>query len=146
MNTVSRRSRTLARIGAMLIVLLGERSLSTQAPPPDGVQMLLGRLQQALERNDSALFASLFSEAVPSALVARYREEMFSSDAIRYVVRERERASIAGDANAYRLFVELFVESAGHGRMVSGPLTVRKPSGGDDGSWRITAAEGPSSV
>jgi hypothetical protein len=88
----------------------------------------------------------LFTDAVPAAQVARYREEMFSSDAVRYVVRERERAPIAGDANAYRLFVELFVESAGRGRMVSGPLTVRKPPGGNDGSWRITAAEGPSSV
>src|SRR6188508_751640 len=99
MSTVSRRSTTLAHIGAILIVLLGERALRTQAPPPDGVQMLLGQVQQALERNDPALFASLFTDAVPAAQVARYREEMFSSDAVRYVVRERERAPIAGDAN-----------------------------------------------
>src|SRR4026207_1665713 len=103
MTTVSRRSTTFARIGAILLVLLGERTLRTQAPPPHGVPKPLRPLQQALERNDPALFASLFTDAVPAAQVARYREEMFSSDAVRYVVRERERAPIAGGGNGYRV-------------------------------------------
>jgi peptidase M1-like protein len=147
MHTLSRRSTTVTRIGAILVVLLWECPLSSQLPPQDGIQLLLGRLQQALERNDSAAFASLFTDAVPAEQVAQYREETFSADAVRYVLRERERAPLAGgDGNAYRLFVELFVESAGRGRMVSTPFTVRRPPGGGPDTWRIAAAEGSSSV
>ena len=146
MTRVSRRSTTIARIGAILVVLLCERPLNGQLAAPDGVQLLLGRLQQSLERGDAALFASLFTEAVPAAQVEQYREETFSRDAVRYVLRERERVPIAGDGNAYRLFVELFVESAGRARMVSSPLTVRRPAGGGVESWRIAAVGGSSSV
>ena len=91
MHTLSRRSTTMARIGAVVLVLLWERPLRSQLPPQDGIQVLLSRLQQTLERDDAAGFAALFTDAVSAPQVAQYREEMFSPDAVRYVLRERER-------------------------------------------------------
>ena len=66
----------------------------------------------------------------------------------RVVVNERDRAPLENSlpGNGYRLVVEMFTETSGRARIVTALLDVRRPNDGGADAWRITAAQGLTSV
>ena len=114
-----------------------------QTPPADGVQLLLGRLQQALDRGDAEMFASLFDSDPQAAHLTAYRNELMQTGVVRRVIRERDRLPLESvpSGEGYRLVVEIFEETTGRARVITAGLLVRRPSSGGPDSWRIREAE-----
>ena len=128
--------------------LLYTRPVQGQASAVDGVQLLLGRLQEALDREDDQSFPSVFHSSVPADDLSDYRNELMRTGVIRRVIRERDRLPLEGvpSGEGYRVFVEIFEEMPGRARVITADLTVQRPSSGGVDSWRISKADGLSAV
>ena len=118
------------------------------AAPGDGTSALLQRLQIFLQAGDRAGFVSLVSETAGLEQVNLFADDLFVPDVRRVVVNERDRAPLENSlpGTGFRLVVEMFTETASRARIVTALLDVRRPNGGDDDSWRITGAQGLTSV
>ena len=137
------------RLGAVLVCVLACPALaSAQAPPEDGVTHLLARLQALLQTGSSAGFASLFSGDFPSDEIEPFAEGLFTPEARRAVVAERDRMPLTGvlPGDGYRVIAELFTESAQHARIVTVAFDMRRPTGGQADSWRIVDAAAKTSI
>ena len=121
--------------------------LYAQTPPPDPVDLVLQHTTEILNAHDRAAFPSLFSGVSPS-LVDALAMELFADDSVRTTVRERDRADLEAvpKGDGFRVVAEFFVESAGHARIVTITVGIRRPPGGDVNSWRIVRSEGSTSV
>ncbi|NOT26553.1 MAG: hypothetical protein HOP16_10675 [Acidobacteria bacterium] len=117
-------------------------------PGTDGVQLLLTRLEELLRTGDSDGFAPLTDNNTPPEQIEQFTADLFRPDVVRAIVNERERSPLDGAApgTGYRLVVEMFVESAGRARILTTLLDVRRPVGSDSSAWRITGAQGVTSV
>ena len=117
-------------------------------PGADPVAALLTRLEQMLVRGDSSQFAGLFGEDVAPAGIRRYEIDLFLADAVKAVVRERDRAPLEGvpPGDGFRVVVEFFVATPGRARILTAGMDVRRPPNGALPSWRIVMLEGISSV
>jgi hypothetical protein len=118
------------------------------APGTDGVELLLTRLEQLLRTGNSAGFETLADDSVPRDQIEQFAADLFRPDVVRAIVNERERSPLDGAApgTGYRLVVEMFLESAGRARILTTLLDVRRPADSDDAAWRITGAQGVTSV
>ena len=115
---------------------------------PDGIALLLDRLEVLLQQGDRAAFASLADAAADPDQVGQFGADLFVAGVRRVVVSERDRAPLESSlpGNGYRIVVEMFSETSGRARIVTSLLDVRRPNGGGLDSWRITAAQGLTSV
>jgi hypothetical protein len=115
---------------------------------PDGVSMLLDRLETLLQQGNQDAFSSLVESSADLDQVAQFSADLFVSGALRVAVNERDRVPLENSlpGNGYRLVVEMFTETSGRARIVTALLDVRRPNGGGDDTWRITAAQGLTSV
>jgi hypothetical protein len=115
---------------------------------PDGVTMLLDRVETLLEQGNQDAFASLVDSSADLDQVAQFSADLFVPGALRVAVNERDRVALENSlpGNGYRLVVEMFTETSGRARIVTALLDVRRPNGGADDTWRITAAQGLTSV
>jgi hypothetical protein len=114
----------------------------------DPVDVVIERLAATLNARDRDGFTALFSVSVPAAVVQRYATDLLMPNAVRTVVRERDRGPLEGapPGDGFRMVVEIFVESPGRARILTSGMDIRRPPGGDIDSWRIVGAEGLSSV
>src|SRR5690349_11989466 len=115
---------------------------------PDGVTLLLDRLETLLQQGNQDAFFSLVDSSADRDQVAQFSVDLFVPGALRVTVNERDRVALENSlpGNGYRLVVEMFTETSGRARIVTALLDVRRPNGGGDETWRITAAQGLTSV
>jgi hypothetical protein len=101
-----------------------------------------------MEREDAALFGSLFDPTVSAAQIERYRQELIRPGVTRRVLRERERVPLGESPadSAYRVSLELFEETGRQARLVSAGLTVRGPADANHDMWRIASADALTAV
>ena len=112
--------------------------------PPDGVAVLLNRIEKLLPSGDPAPFDALMSSVAPAEPLRQFVADLVMPGVTRAVVRERDRAPLDGTlpGDGYRLVVDLFMEGAMTARIVTARLDVRRAhrSGSED-DWRVGAAE-----
>ncbi len=140
-------------IGSVLAFALGfagalPAEAADQPAAPDGVAYLLGQVSKALLVGSPGQFMALVSPFADEDRVQRFATETFTSGVTRAVVRERDRAPLAGalPGDGFRLTVEVFVENGQRGRVVTWRVDVRRPSRSDPSTarlddWRIVAIE-----
>ena len=118
------------------------------AAAPEGVALLLDRLEALLQKGDRAGFVALVDTAADPDQVEQFGADLFVAGALRVVVNERDRAPLENSLpdNGYRVVVEMFTETSGRARIVTALLDVRRPNGSGPDAWRITAAQGLTSV
>ena len=109
---------------------------------------MLGRLETLLQTGDAAGFASLVGGEVSAEQLAQFAADLFRPGIRRAIVNERDRAPLDGatPGAGYRLVVEFFTETESRARIVTALFDVRRPAGSDADAWRITAAQGLTSV
>jgi hypothetical protein len=135
-------------MGRHLVVLLlwalgsTNHAAAQTLPEPDGVDLLLARLERFLEGGNRDGFALLADGAQPSKEINQFATDLFQPETRRAVVRERERVPLqsALPGHGYRVVAEVFLESAARARILTAVLDVRRPADGDVDSWRLTAA------
>jgi hypothetical protein len=133
----------------VLLAVSGDARGQTTSAPPDGVAVLLNRVEQLLLKGNSAGFTPLFSSAAPPDPLRQFAEDVVAADVTRAVVRERDRLPLDGvlPGDGYRLVVDLFTESKTRGRIVTARFDVRRPRGATGAEdWRLAAAERLTSV
>jgi hypothetical protein len=121
----------------------------TATAAPDGVIVLLARLEQMLQASDPSQFTTLLSPLASVDQAQEFASEIFMPETKRAVVRERDRAPLQGalPGDGFRLVVELFTESAARGRIVTARIDVRRPRTSEElAAWRISAVERLTSV
>ncbi|MBF8300437.1 MAG: pepN 3 [Acidobacteria bacterium] len=135
-------------VGSQSDPTLAQAAFAQPAPTPDGVELVLARLETLLQTGDSAGFASLVGEDASSEQVEQFAADLFRPGVRRAAVHERDRAQLAGalPGAGYRLVLEIFTETEGRARIVTTLLDVRRPAGSDAHAWRITAAQGLTSI
>ena len=118
------------------------------AQTPDGIALLLDRLETILRNGDSAGFLTLVDSTAEIDQVQGFSSDLFVPDAQRVVVNERDRAPLENSLpdHGYRLVVEMFTETSSRARIITALLDVRRPNGSGDDAWRITGAQGLTSV
>jgi hypothetical protein len=127
-------------------------AVATESPAadaaPDGVNSLLDRLETLLLQGNQGAFTTLVDSSADLDQVAQFSADLFVSGSLRVAVNERDRVPLENSlpGNGYRVVVEMFTETAGRARIVTALLDVRRPNGGGDETWRITAAQGLTSV
>lgn len=135
-------------LAVLLACALTCPSPAVAQPAPDGVELLLTRLQTLLQSGASAEFASLVARDVGQPEIEQFTSDLFTADIRRAVIVERDRAPLAGalPGDGYRLVAEMFTETPERARIVTALFDVRRPAAGAPDSWRITAARAASAV
>lgn len=140
-----------ARLVSLLgCVLLGASLAHAQAPAAgDGIERLLGRLQQIVQAGDRPALDQLIEQGTLNPdEIEQFAGDILREGVLRAIVRERDRGPIDGQVpdHAYRLLVEFFTETAGRARIVTMMLGVRRPDGGGPETWRIAGVQPMRSV
>jgi hypothetical protein len=114
----------------------------------DPVDAIVAQLSATLNARDRAGFAALFGPPVLPIQIERYAADLLIPNAVRTVVRERDRRPLEGapPGDGFSIVVEIFVETAGKARILTTGFDIRRPPGGTIDTWRIVGAEGLSSV
>jgi hypothetical protein len=115
---------------------------------PDPITVVIDRLEESLNARDRRALTGLFADAVPVTDVDRYASDLLNPNAVRTVVRERDRGPLEGapPGDGFTMVVEIFVETPGRARIHTSSLDIRRPPGGVIESWRIVGTAGLSSV
>ena len=95
---------------------------TAQTPPPDGVNVLLARLEMLMQGGDAAGgLSSLLVPTFPSDDLENFKEYLLKPDTRRAVVAERDRTPLVGalPGDGYRLMAELYTESSERARIVT---------------------------
>jgi len=100
------------------------------AAPPDGVAVLLNRLEQLLEQNNRDDFPSLISTPdITGEEAEQATDDLFSYETTRATVRERDRTQLetALPGDGYHVIVDVMTETAARARVLTARLDVRSP-------------------
>src|SRR3954468_10494906 len=111
-----------------------------QPSPPDGVGLLLHRLQQLLQQNNRDEFPALLSTTdITGEQAEEATDDLFSYETTRAVVQERDRTPLEGSlpGDGYHVIVEILTETAARARVLTARFDLRRPRDGDVNSWRI---------
>jgi hypothetical protein len=111
-----------------------------QPGPPDGVGLLLHRLEQLLQQNNRDDFPALLSTPdITGDEAEQATDDLFSYETTRAVVQERDRTPLEGSlpGDGYHVIVEILTETAARARVLTARFDVRRPRDGDVNSWRI---------
>jgi hypothetical protein len=141
----------MTRVAALGLLLAG---LTAGAQQPaderdDGLALVASRLEQALVKNDPALYLALVAPGSDHASTRNFAEGAFVSGVTRAVVRERDRAPLAGatPGEGYRVLFEAFIERGRAARIATWQIDLRKGGGdGGAGGWFIVGVQQISSV
>jgi hypothetical protein len=117
-------------------------------PEADGIDQLLAQVQTVLATGTPDDFAALIDTQAPPEQVRQFTTEILQPGIVRAVVSERDRSQLENTApgTAYRLVVEMFTETASRARIVTSLVDVRRGAGADRDAWRITGAQGLTTV
>ena len=129
-------------------ILWAAAPLAAQTREPDPAEVMVRKLERALNAGDRPGLLALFASSVPERQVEQYTNDLLVSGAVRTTLRERARAPLEGapPGDGYSLIIEFFIETAGKARIFTAGMDIRRPPGGDIESWRFAGAEGLTSV
>jgi hypothetical protein len=139
----------LLAAGLLVVSAQGQAQGQAQGPAQvDPIAVMVERIEQSLNARDRPGFTALFGDRVPVILVDRHANDLLIPNAVRTVVRERDRGPLEGapPGDGFRMVVEIFVETAGRARILTSNMDIRRPPGGAIESWRIVSSEGLSVV
>ena len=132
-----------------LLVALACLSLACPAgaqplSPPDAIEKLVVRLEQALTSGDRAALLALTVKDTDASTLDEFAEAA-GENPTRVVIKERDRLLLEG--NRRQLLIELFVERGIEARLATWRVDVRPPPAkADPNDWRIERMEPVSNV
>ena len=146
----------LVRTLLVLLVLSSAPALAGQGPArPQGeedlqIQALLQAVETSISTMDRARWIDLLSAGADRDQALEFYSAMVPQGITRVVVKERDRAPLAGTlpGEGYRLVVEVFIETGPRGRIATWRLDIRRPRGENLGPqpWRIVSEDRLASV
>jgi hypothetical protein len=144
-----------AILAAMLLLCASGSSAQPPAQPEPSdedlsIQALFQALETAISTTDRAAWLSLLSEGADRDQALEFFDAMVPQGVTRAVIRERERAPLAGvlPGDGYRLVAEVFLETGPRGRVATWRLDIRRPRGEvtERQPWRILSEDRLSSI
>ncbi len=112
--------------------------------PPDAIEKLVARLEQALAVADRAALLALTVKDTDASTVDEFAESAGTSPT-RVVIKERDRLALEG--NRQQLLIEVFVERGIEAKLATWRLDLRPPGAkADPTGWRIERMEPVSNV
>jgi hypothetical protein len=142
-------ARSGGRDGRGLIValacLLVARGVAAQTPtPPDAIEKLVVRLEQAMAAGDRAALIGLAIKDTDASTLDEFAAAA-GEKPTRVVIKERDRQTL--DNNKRQLLLEVFVERGIEGQLATWRLDLRPPAARDNpDDWRIERIEPVSNV
>jgi hypothetical protein len=114
------------------------------------IQAFLQSVETAVSTMDRARWMELLSASANRDEAGEFFSSMVPKGITRAVVKERDRAPLAGTlpGEGFRLIAEVFIETGPRGRIATWRLDIRRPRGQDLGPqpWRIVAEDHLASV
>ena len=129
------------RLHLTLVCLLAAQSAAgqPQPTPPDAIEKLVARVEQALAGGDRDALLALTVRDTDAASVDEFAESA-GTNPTRVVVKERDRLPL--DGGRQQVLLEVFVERGIEGRLATWKMDVRPPAvKADAGEWRIERLE-----
>ena len=112
--------------------------------PPDAIEKLVARLEQALAASDRAALLALTVKDTDASTVDEFADAA-GANPTRVVIKERDRLTLEG--NRRQLLIEVFVERGIEAKLATWRVDVRPPPAKTDPSdWRIERMEPVSNV
>src|SRR4030095_5406813 len=102
--------------------------------PPDAIERLVARLEQALAGGDRAALMSLTARDTDAASFDEFVSPA-GKNPTRVAVKERDRLPL--DNGKLEVLLEVFVERGLEGRLATWRMDLRPPVGKTDPDWRI---------
>ena len=114
------------------------------------IQTFLQAVETALSTGDRNRWIDLLSANADREQALEFFEAILPQGLTRAIVKERDRAPLAGalPGEGYRLLAEVFMETGSRGRIFTWRLDVRRPRGDDNERqpWRIVGQDRLSTV
>jgi Peptidase family M1 domain len=128
-----------------LACLLVAHTAAAQLPsPPDAIEKLVARLEQALLAGDRAALLAMAVRDTDASTLDEFAT-VAGDKPTRVVLKERDRQALEGGSQ--ELLIEMFVERGIEGYLATWRVTVRPPAAkADAGDWRIERMEPVSNV
>jgi hypothetical protein len=138
-----------AMVLAVPAVLAFLATASTGAAQDDRIGAFLDRVAAVLEAGSTGQYARLFAASVPREEVEALAGESVEAGVTRAVVRERDRAPLAGvpAGEGYRLLAEVFTAFGPRGRIATYRYDIRRArtpagdEGAEDEEWQLAGQE-----
>lgn len=146
--------------GAFLAAVLALCATVAGAQPSDqpsdedlSIQEFLQAVETAISTTSRAAWLALLSEGADRDQALEFFDAMVPQGVTRAVIRERERAALAGvlPGDGYRLVAEVFLENGPRGQLATWRLDIRRPRGDlaeltERQPWRIVSEDHLSSI
>jgi len=132
-------------VGVALVCLLMAHGAAAQTTtPPDAIEKLVVRLEQAMAAGDRAALIGLAVKDTDASTLDEFAAAA-GEKPTRVVIKERDRQSLEG--NKRQLLLEVFVERGIEGQLATWRLDLRPPAPKDNpDDWRIERIEPVSNV
>jgi hypothetical protein len=112
--------------------------------PPDAIEKLVARLEQALARSDRAALLTLTVKDTDASTLDDFADAV-GENPTRVVIKERDRMALEG--NRQQLLIEVFVERGIEAKLATWRVDVRPPAApAGPAEWRIEHVEPVSNV
>jgi hypothetical protein len=138
----------------LVLVLASAPGFAQTVEPPSAEDLSIQAFLQAVEGSVQAMdrqrWTDLLSASADRAPALEFFDFGIPEGVTRVVVKERDRAPLAGTlpGDGFQLVVEVFIETGPRGRIATWGVDIRKPRGDTDDPqpWRIVAVDLLSSV
>jgi hypothetical protein len=131
-------------VGALVCWIVAHGASAQTPTPPDAIEKLVVRLEQALGSSDRAALISLAVKDTDASSLDEFAAAA-GEKPTRVVIKERDRQTLEG--NKRQLLLEVFVEHGIEGRLATWRLDIRPPAPKDNpDDWRIERLEPVSNV
>ena len=133
---------------ALLALTLGG-SVFPRAQEPDGVRLLLARMERILQAGDGPGYLAALADSADRNRARDFIGSELLPGAKRAVIQERDRQSLPGTlpGNGYRLIVDSFAEYGSRARAATWRLDVKRTgAAGTEGEWTVADEERVSTV
>jgi hypothetical protein len=137
--------RLLLALACLALAPVPSSGAGVQPPsPPDAIEKLVARLEQALAGSDRAALLALTVKDTDASTVDEFAEAA-GPNPTRVVIKERDRLTL--DGNRRQLLIEVFIERGIEARLATWRVDVRPPPAQTDpNDWRIERMEPVSNV
>ena len=134
----------------LLGLIVGAWSLTAAAQPaaaPDGIALVLGRMQQALLEGRTEGYLDLIAPGANREAAADFAKPLFVAGVTKATILERDRQPLQGtiEGEGYRLLVEALIERGRAGQILTWRLDMRRARE-DETRWFISGQEQVSSL
>ena len=117
---------------------------AAQTSPPDAIEKLVARLEQALASGDRNALLALTIKDTDASTIDEFAEAA-GDKPTRVVIKERDRLTL--EDKRLELLIEVFVERGIEGKLSTWRVALRPPPArGDPSDWRIEGMEAISNV